>query len=89
MCAKGAERKLRRRREDEVQEITAVDLYAYIRPLETVTTFKHLGRVLPTSDENWPEMVANIWKAQRKWARFSSILGREEAMSPFIYGLTS
>ena len=37
MCAKWAERKRKRLREEEVQAITAVAFWAYERPLETVT----------------------------------------------------
>ena len=45
--------------------------------METVPEFKYLGRVLIASYNNWPEVVANMRKAQRQWARISSILGRE------------
>ena len=51
MCAKGAEWKLKRMEEEETQASTEVYFHAYRRPLETVTSFKYLGRVLTTSDD--------------------------------------
>ena len=30
-------------------------------------------------DNNWPVVVANIWKTRKKWDRISRILGREDA----------
>ena len=77
MCTKGAERKIRWQREEKSQEITMVAFQAYSRALETVTTFKYLGRVLTTSNNNWPSVVANFWKVLRKCAPFYRILGWE------------
>ena len=75
ICTKGAERKLGRRVEEEAHEITTVAFQAYDMPLEMVTSFKYLGKVITTYDD-WLEVVAKIWKAWSKWARFSRILGR-------------
>ena len=50
MCSKGAEWRLNRLREEEVQARMEVALQAYRRPLETVTAFKYLGQVLTASD---------------------------------------
>ena len=77
MCSRGAEQKLRRRREEEAQEITAVTFQAYIRFLEKVTTLKYLVRVLTASDDDWTLVVANIREARMKWERFSSTLEGE------------
>ena len=44
-----------------------------------VTTFKYLGRVVMELYENWPEMVENMRKLQRRWPRLSSILWRKGA----------
>ena len=54
-----------------------VDFEAYDRPLETVTALKYLGRILMASDDDWPAVVANLWKARKCWARLSCIIGRE------------
>ena len=42
-----------------------------------VVSFKYLGRVLTTSDKKWLEVVANLQKAQRKWALLYRILGQD------------
>ena len=48
---------------------------AYGRPLEAVSEFKYLGRLLTASDYDWPEVVGNLRKAQMWWLRMSRILG--------------
>ena len=47
---------------------TAVNFEAYGRPLEMVTSFKYLGRVLTELYEYWPVLVANLQKARNQWA---------------------
>ena len=44
--------------------------------LALVTYFKYIGRILPTADENWPEVVNNLWRARQKWAQLTRVLGR-------------
>ena len=46
-------------------------------PLESVLEFKYLGRVLISSDDEWPEVVGNLRKAGRRWAQMLRILGCE------------
>ena len=60
MCTKGVERKLKRLREEEAKASTAGDLQVYRRPMDMVMAFKYLGRVLTTSDDNWPAVVSNF-----------------------------
>ena len=60
MCAKGLEHKIKRLREEEANASTSVAFQAYGRPLEMVTAFKYVGRVLTTSNDNWPTVVVNI-----------------------------
>ena len=57
----------------------------YGQPLETVTSFKYLGRLLTATDKNWIEFVVNIYKAQSSWSCMSRMLGREGA-DPRISG---
>ena len=33
---------------------------AYGRTLETVTSFKYLGRVILATENNWPEVLSNL-----------------------------
>ena len=78
MCTKGAERKLKRLWEEGVEASMKVAFQAYGRSLKTVTVFKDLGRALTTSDENWPEVIANIWKDWIRWTCLYIIWGWEE-----------
>ena len=50
----------------------------YGRPLDMVTLFKYLGRVLTAADDNWTALVGDLWKARNSWARLARILGRED-----------
>ena len=79
MCANEVGQKIRRLREKEVQVSTAVDFQDYSRPLETMTEFKCLGRVLTASIYNWLTVVFNLRKARIRWERLSRILGWEGA----------
>ena len=56
-----------------------VDFQAYGRPLVVVSEFKYLGRVLTASYDNWPEVVGNLGKARKLWARMSRIIGQKGA----------
>ena len=47
---------------------------AYDRPLETVSSLKYLGLPLTAIDNDWPEVIINLQKAQNIWARLSRIL---------------
>ena len=47
--------------------------------------FKYLGRILTTSDNNWPAVVANLRKARRDWTRLFRIL-RQEGAYPWTSG---
>ena len=38
---------------------------AYDRPLEIVSSFKYLGRLLIETDEDWMAVIDNIWKARK------------------------
>ena len=42
-------------------------LTTYGHPLMTVSSFKYMGRVLSALDDDWPVVVENIRKAQKKW----------------------
>ena len=52
---------------------------AYGAPINSMSKFKYLGRILTATDNNWPEVVGNLRKAQRSWGRLSRVLGREGA----------
>ena len=78
LCAKGPENKINRMSQEEAQAIMEVAFQAYGISLETVLSFKYLGWVLSASYDNWPAVVANLWKDRIIWGRLSSILVQEE-----------
>ena len=51
-CTRGEEWKRHRLAAAEEREVTTRDFSAYGRPLEMVTSFKYLGRVISASDDN-------------------------------------
>ena len=52
---------------------------AYGIPLSLVTYFKYLGIVILAEDNDWPEVVRNLCRAWKKWARMNRVLIREGA----------
>ena len=49
------------------------------QPLETVTTFKLLVRLITMMDDNWPAVIVNQNKSWKKWYLLYMILGKEGA----------
>ena len=78
-CLKGAERKRQRLVETERRENSERSFEAYGKPIESVTEFKYLGRILTATDDDWPEVVGNLRKVRRSWGRLPRVLGREGA----------
>ena len=76
MFRKGAERKIRRMAEAELRDSTERSFEAYRKPIETVTKFKYLGRVMTAGDDDWPEVAGNLVKARKSWGQLASILSR-------------
>ena len=52
-------------------------LQACWRPLMELSEFNYLRRVLTLSYHNWPEVVGNLRKAQKRWEWMSRIIGWE------------
>ena len=69
-----------------MQESSERDFQAHGRPLEKVTLFKYLGRVLTEEDDDWPEVVVNLKNVRKSWARLTRILIREGAR-PRVSGM--
>ena len=55
------------------------DFQAYVEPLDMVTLFKYLGRVMTAGINDWPEVVVNLRKARKSMARMTRILVWEGA----------
>ena len=56
-CNKGVYWKRQRLEEEYIRESEERAFQAYISPLETVTSFKYLGRFLTAADDDCPEVV--------------------------------
>ncbi len=55
------------------------EFLVYGETLEQVGEFKYLGRQFPMSDDDTPAVRAHMVKAQRIWARVSTVLKGENA----------
>ena len=60
--------------EAELRDSTERAFEAYGKPLESVSTFKHLGRVMTAGDDDWPAVTGNLAKARKSWGHLSWIL---------------
>ena len=60
--------------------------HTYGCPLDNVTEFNYLGRVVTAGDENWPEVTVKLQKARKSWGRMLRIFIREGA-DPKVSGL--
>ena len=78
-CKKGAERRRQRLAEAETQESTERYFEVYGARIKNVIEFKYLGRVLTAGDDDWPAVVGNLGKAQKRWGRLARVLVREGA----------
>ena len=54
--------------------------------METVTSFKYLGRVLKEGDENWLAVAGNLKKAGKIWMRMTRMM-IQERVDPKVSGL--
>ena len=76
-CARGAKRKRRRLAEAELRESLERAFEAYGDPLENMTAFRYLGRVLREGYDDWLAVVGNLGKARKSWGRLTRILSRD------------
>ena len=65
------EQKRRQLAAEEEMDVTARDSSAYGCPLEMVTSFKYLGQVISVAYNSWPEVVRNLYQAEKVWSRVS------------------
>ena len=78
-CVKEAKRKRRRLAETETRENLERDFEAYGDPIELVSEFKYLGRIMTATDDDWPAVVGNLRKARKSWGRLARVIIREGA----------
>ena len=63
----------------ELRDSTERAFEAYEKPIETVTNFKYLGRVMTAGDDDWLAVAGNLVNARKIWGRLARILSREGA----------
>ena len=51
----------------------------YGEQLQTVPSFKYLGRILTEGEDDWPGVAVNLGKSMKSWGRLHMILSREGA----------
>ena len=51
----------------------------YGKQLNTVPSFKYLGRILTAGEDDFPAVAGNLGKARKIWGRLKRILSREGA----------
>ena len=73
-CAMRAERNIIQLAQEELREISEKYFQAYVEPLQNVTVFMYLGRVMTVGDDEWPVVVGNLHKSRKCWGRLLRIL---------------
>ena len=76
-CSKGAERKQWCLLVEEERVVASRAFSAYRHPLDIVTSFRYLGRVISAADNNWTAGVRNLSWARAVWKRMTRIFSRE------------
>ena len=66
MCERARQRAARREQASANKEAAKTIFTIKGQPIETVSEFKYLGRVLADDDDDWPAVRANIRKARQK-----------------------
>ena len=71
-----------------MRDSTERSFEAYRKPLETVATFKYLGRVMTALDDNWPAVAGNLGKSTEELGTavtdFEQGRGGQEVIRRFI-----
>ena len=70
---RGVEQKIRRLAEEELREILERAFQAYDTPLDNVTEFKYMGRVMKSVDVDWPTVSGIIHKEKKSLWRMLRI----------------
>ena len=83
-CNKGAESKRRWLVAEEARDVRSRAFSSYSQPLEMLTPFKYLGRLLSAADDDWPAVIHNLEKARTVWRRILRTLS-SEGERPRVY----
>ena len=83
-CRKGAELLHRRRLQETIRKANEVVLSTNGTPLEKVTAFCYLGRIVAGNNSDWPAVYKNLQKAKAKWALISRPLLKTGVAPRFV-----
>ena len=53
--------------ESELRESTERDFEAYSNPIEAVSSFKYLGRIMTAGEDDCPAVAGNLVNARKSW----------------------
>ena len=62
-----------------------MEFSAYGRPLDMVTSFRYLGRLISAAEDHWTEVVSNLSQTRSVWKRMKIILIREGGRSTGVH----
>ena len=79
LYAQGVERKRRFLAEEVAQLERVTTFQVYFRPLEKLSSFKYIVRLLMATNGDWPAVITNTQKARKSWSCLDWILGLEGA----------
>ena len=78
-CRSGTDLRRQRAAALEARRAREVVFSACGAPLESVSSFKHLGRPLTSTDDDRPALHWNLSKARKRWGTVSRVLVRDGA----------
>ena len=61
--------------EEEDRLGTVTEFQDYDIPLEIVSSFKYMRRLLTATSNEWPVVIANLRKDRKSWSFLDHILG--------------
>ena len=79
LCRHGVERRQRWLAAEEAALAREVRFSVKGVPLEQVPEFRYLGRLLSSTDDDWPTIYSNLSKARKRWGMVARVLTREGA----------
>ena len=80
-CKKAATRASKRRQVKANREVDQVIFHIGDQPIQKVSSFKYLGRILSANDDDLPAVAANVHCAHQRWGQVAQLLIREGASS--------
>ena len=87
-CEKAADRARKRRQVIANREADQVVFTIGDQPIQKVSAFKYLGRILSANDDDLPAVIANVRCARQRWGQVAQLLvweGTSVSMMSYFY----